>query len=106
MGPNVISNEQARLGIQDISSATLGGASGSLFELRSGGDKDLTSDVNGAANIVNEVINTVTSLRGQLGAFQSTTLDTNINTLNNTLSNLTDAQSSIQDADFAAESAT
>jgi flagellin len=105
LGPNVVSNQQARLGIQDISSATLGGASGSLFELRSGGDKDLTSDVNGAASIVNEVTNSITSLRGQLGAFQSTTLDTNINTLNDTLSNLTDAQSSIQDADFAAESA-
>jgi flagellin len=105
LGPNVVSNQQARLGIQDISSATLGGASGSLFELRSGGDKDLDTDVNGAASIVNDVINSITSLRGQLGAFQSTTLDTNINTLNDTLSNLTAAQSSIQDADFAAESA-
>ncbi|HZZ26854.1 MAG TPA: flagellin [Pirellulales bacterium] len=105
LGPNVVSNQQARLGIRDISSATLNGASGSLFELRSGGDKDLTTDVNGGASIVNDVINAVTTLRGQLGAFQSTTLDTNINTLNDTLSNLTDAQSSIQDADFAVESA-
>jgi flagellin len=105
LGPNVVSNQQARLGIQDISSSSLGGSDGSLFELRTGGDKDLNGDITGAANVIGEVINQVTSLRGRLGAFQKTTLDTNINTLNDTLSNLTDAQSSIQDADFAAESA-
>jgi flagellin len=105
LGPDVVSNQQARLGIQDVSTATLGGVSGSLFELRSGGSKDLTTDVDGAAKIVDEVINQVTSLRGRLGAFQKTTLETNINSLNDTLENLTTAQSSIRDADFAAESA-
>ena len=105
LGPSVVSNQQARLGIQGISSATLGGVSGSLFELRSGGAKDLKTDVNGAAKVLNEVITQVTSLRGRLGAFQKTTLETNINSLNDTLVNLTDAQSSIRDADFAAESA-
>ena len=55
--------------------------------------------------MVNEAINEITSLRGRLGAFQSTTLQTNINTLQDTLSNLTGAQSNIQDADFAVESA-
>jgi flagellin len=47
----------------------------------------------------------VTSLRGRLGAFQATTLETNINALQDTLETLTDAESSIRDADFAAESA-
>ena len=55
--------------------------------------------------IVNDVINQVTTLRGRLGAFQRTTLQTNINSLNDTLEALTDAESSIRDADFAAESA-
>ncbi|HEY2880916.1 MAG TPA: flagellin [Pirellulales bacterium] len=105
LGPDVVSNQQARLGIQGISSATLGGVSGSLFELRSGGSKDLKTDVNGAAAVVDEVISQVTGLRGRLGAFQKTTLETNINSLNDTLENLTDAESSIADADFAAESA-
>jgi flagellin-like hook-associated protein FlgL len=40
-----------------------------------------------------------------LGAFQRTTLETNIAALNDTLAAITDAQSSIRDADFAAESA-
>ena len=105
LGPDVVSNQQARLGIQGISSATLGGVSGSLFELRSGGDKDLVTNPNGAAAVVDEVINQVTSLRGRLGAFQKTTLQTNINTLSATLENLSTAESSITDADFAAESA-
>ncbi|MEX1040964.1 MAG: flagellin [Pirellulaceae bacterium] len=105
LGPNVVSNQQARLGVQSVSTATLGGVSGRLFELRSGGEKSLTNDVGGAARVVDEVITAVTQLRGRLGAFQKTTLDSNIFTLNDTLANLTDAESSIRDADFAAESA-
>ena len=46
-----------------------------------------------------------TGLRGRLGAFQKTTVDTNINALNDVLVNLKDAESTIRDADFAAESA-
>ena len=55
--------------------------------------------------MIDEVINKVTSLRGRLGAFQKTTLETNIFTLNDTLASLTEAESSIRDADFAKESA-
>ncbi|MBA2117096.1 flagellin N-terminal helical domain-containing protein [Bremerella alba] len=105
LGPDVVSNQQARLGIQSVSTATLGGVSGRLFELRSGGAKSLTADVGGAAKIVDETITVVTQLRGRLGAFQKTTLESNIYTLNDTLANLTEAESSIRDADFAAESA-
>ncbi len=105
LGPSVVSNQQARVGIQGVNTATLGGIDGKLYQLRSGADKSLTNDVNGAAKIVDEVISQVTSLRGRLGAFQKTTLDTNIATLNDTVANLTDARSSIRDADFAAESA-
>ncbi|QDU94837.1 flagellin N-terminal helical domain-containing protein [Lignipirellula cremea] len=105
LGPDVVSNQQARLGIQSVNTSRLGGVSGRLFELRSGGAKSLANDVTGAAKVVDEVINQVTTLRGRLGAFQKTTLETNIFTLNDTLTNLTDAESSIRDADFAAESA-
>ena len=105
IGPDVVSNQQARLGIQGVNTATLGGVSGKLFEVRSGGAKALASDVKGAAKIIDEVIATVTGLRGRLGAFQRTTLESNIVTLNATLENLNAAESSIRDADFAAESA-
>lgn len=105
LGPDVVSNQQARLGIQGVSTATLDGPSGTLYELKSGQAKDLTTDVKGAAKVVDEVISAVTNLRGRLGAFQRTTLETNIITLSDTLSNLVDAESSIRDADFAVESA-
>jgi flagellin-like hook-associated protein FlgL len=105
LGPDVVSNQQARLGITAVNTARLGGVSGKLFELRTGGGKSIENDVGGAARIIDEVITQVTGLRGRLGAFQRTTLDTNIFTLNDTLESLTDAESSIRDADFAAESA-
>ena len=54
---------------------------------------------------MDEVITDVVELRGRLGAFQRTTLQSNIASLSDTLVNLTAAESSIRDADFAKESA-
>jgi flagellin len=105
LGPDVVSNQQARLGIQSVNTASLGGADGLLYELGTGGSLSLSTNVGGAANVVNEALNEITSLRGRLGAFQSTTLQTNIDTLQTTLTNLTSAQSNIQDTDFATETA-
>jgi flagellin len=104
LGPDVVSNQQARLGIQSVNAAKLGGPSGRLYELASGGAKSLLTDPNGAFSVVDEVIDKVTTLRGRLGAFQRTTLDTNIASLTDTLTNLTEAESAIRDADFAKES--
>jgi flagellin len=106
LGPDVVSNQQARIGITSVNTAQLGGVSGSLFQLGTGGSAELSSsNLDTAAAIVEEAINQVTSLRGRLGAFQRTTLETNKNALNDTLVNLTEAESSIRDADFARESA-
>ena len=100
-----MSNQQVRVGIGSVNTAQLGGSSGKLYQLASGGTADLTTDTTTAAEIVEQAINQVTSLRGRLGAFQRTTLETNKNALNDTLVNLSDAESTIRDADFAAESA-
>jgi len=105
LGPDVVSNQQARLGIQSVNSVSLRGTAGRLYQLGSGETAALDTDTTTAANIVDQVISKVTSLRGRLGAFQKTTVDTNIKTLNDTLENLTNAESMIRDADFAAESA-
>jgi flagellin len=105
LGPDVVSNQQARLGIQSVNSARLGGVNGLLFELASGGTAALDTDTTTAARIVDEAINKITSLRGRLGAFQKTTVEANLISLSDTLVNLTDAESAIRDADFAAESA-
>lgn len=105
LGPDVVSNQQARLGIGSVNTARLGGLSGKLFQLGSGGTATLASDPLTAARVVEEAINQVTSLRGRLGAFQRTSLESNRNALNETLVNLSDAESAIRDADFAAETA-
>jgi len=105
LGPDVTSNQQARMGIGSVSTGQLGGPDGRLYELGSGQSKSLVNDVNGASRLIDDVINKVTSLRGRLGAFQSTSLESNLISLNDTLANLQEAESSIRDADFAQESA-
>ncbi len=105
LGPDVVSTQQARIAIQSMSTAVLGGVNGRLYQLRSGQSFDLTTDTTSAAKVVDQAITKVTGLRGRLGAFQKTTLDVNIATLSDTLENLTAAESAIRDADFAAESA-
>lgn len=105
LGPDVVSNQQARLGISSLNTAKLGGVNGRLYQIASDGDASLTKDVTKAAAIVDEVIGKVSTIRGRLGAFQRTALESNTVSLNDTLTNLTEAQSSIRDADFAKESA-
>ena len=109
LGPDIVANQQSRIGVESVNVAKLGGTvNGSLrrmYELRSGQAADLDSDPTAAFQIIDAVINKVASLRGRLGAFQRTALDTNIASLNDTLSNLTEAQSNIRDADFAVETA-
>lgn len=105
IGPDVVSNQQARIGIASVNTGELGGDDGQLYQLRSGNDSDLANNPNGATLIVDAAIFKVTGLRGRLGAFQRTTLETNIASLSDTVANLTEAESSIRDADFAAESA-
>ena len=105
LGPQVTSSQQASLGISSVSTGQLGGTNGRLYELGSGQNKSLTNDVQGASNVIDDVISKVTALRGRLGAFRSTTLDSNLVSLNETSANLQEAESSICDADFAQESA-
>ncbi len=105
LGPEVVSNQQARIGLGSVNTARLGGVSGKLYQLAEGGDASLANNATLAAEIVDEAIGQVTGLRGRLGAFQATTLESNLVSLNDTVTNLQEAESSIRDADFAAESA-
>jgi flagellin len=105
LGPQVQTNQQARIGIQSVNTGILGGSSGRLYQIKSGQADDLDTDPTTAAQIVDQSITKITTLRGRFGAFQRTTLETNIASLQDTVTNLADAESSIRDADFAAESA-
>ena len=44
LGPDVVTNQQARIGIQSVNTASLGGADGRLYELASGDDAALAKD--------------------------------------------------------------
>lgn len=105
LGPDVVTNQQVRMGIQSMNTARLGGVNGKLFELKTGGPADMRSDPNRAANILLDAINVVAELRGRLGAMQGFTMDTNIKTMEDTLENMIQAESQIRDADFAVETA-
>ncbi|MDR1494091.1 MAG: hypothetical protein LBT05_15420 [Planctomycetaceae bacterium] len=106
LGQDVVSAQQVRLGIPSVLTTDLGGLSGKLYELRSGGRADLSGEQSAkiADRIVKEAITQVSSTRGRLGAIQKATLESNITTLQNSIEALTSARSDIIDADFATES--
>jgi flagellin len=103
LGPNVVSNQQARIGVNSVNTGSLGGTAGRLYQLRSGQTAALRTNTTLAASILDQSVTEVAKLRGRLGAFQRTTLESNIRALEDTESNLTSAESSIRDADFAKE---
>ena len=86
LGPDVVANQQARMGVQSVNTTRLGGATGRLNQLASGQAASLANNTGLAAKIADEAITSVTTLRGRLGAFQKTALDTNIAALNDTVS--------------------
>ncbi|QDU81764.1 B-type flagellin [Polystyrenella longa] len=110
IGQEVSSQGQIGIGIDAINTARLGGSSGKLYELGSGAGKsllDVGPSVPGSTlvDIVDEAISRVNTLRGRIGALQKNVIETNISTLSVALENITEARSSIVDADFAIETA-
>ncbi len=105
LGAVVESAQQVRIGIPGINSGSLGGISGWLYEVVSGGGADLGADPSKAYKIIEEAINQVASIEGQFGAIQRTLINPKIETLSDSVVNLTEMESSIRDADFAKETA-
>ena len=62
-------------------------------------------DLTKAQQVIGEAINNVSSLRGQIGAFQTNTLQSTIRNLSVAVENTQAANSVIRDADFASETA-
>jgi flagellin len=107
LGPQVVSNSQVNIGIQSVAASNLGDSDvGFLNDLVTGGSATLVGgDAASASKIVERAIRQVAILRGRLGAFEKNTLNTNVNSLSVALENVTASESSIRDADFAAETA-
>lgn len=105
LGAKVASNQQVNVGIGSVAASKLGNANvGFLSDVVTGGSASLVSGKSASAGqILETAIRQVAVLRGRLGAFEKNTLDTNMNSLNVALENVTSSESSIRDADFAAE---
>jgi flagellin len=104
LGSEVTTTNQVTLGVQSVAASDLGNATvGFLNDLVTGGVAALGTNPEKAGQIIDEAIQQVAVLRGQLGAFQANTLETNINSLNIALENVTASESDITDANFAAE---
>ncbi len=105
LGPRVDSSQQVSLGMQSVAAAKLGDDDiGFLSDITSGGSASLRNGgASTASQILERAISQISVLRGRLGAFERNTLDTNMNSLSVALENVTSSESSIRDADFAAE---
>lgn len=107
LGPQVTSNQQVNLGISSVAASKLGDRDvGFLNEIVTGGSSTLVGgNAAAASRILERAIRQVAVQRGRLGAFEKNTLETNMNSLSVALENVTASESSIRDADFAAETA-
>jgi len=105
LGSKVTENDKASLGVQSVTTGSLGDSVlGFLSSLGSGATNALSSgNLVAAQKIVDESIKQVSELRGRLGAFQKFTISSTINSLGVALENASAAESAIRDTDFAQE---
>lgn len=114
LGAAIDINNQINVGLQSFSSARLGRVFTDSTGLQ---DQTLQSIATGGANslqrnrasyavdIVELVLNQVTSARARIGAVQKNAIEANLNSLQLGIENLSAARSQLVDADFAEETA-
>ncbi len=105
IAPTLGINSLASLGIQSVSTGTLGKSTvGFLQSIGTGQVNQLSSgNFETAQRVLREAASQVSAMRGRLGAFQKNTLASAISSLQVALENTTAAESAIRDADFAHE---
>lgn len=98
--------QTASIALNDARATALGqGASGTFASLSAITVTGTSATIGEAIKVVDAAISEVSVLRGQLGAFQANTLESNANNLRATLENTTSAESVVRDTDFAEEMA-
>ena len=93
IGANGSSDQQVRLGVDDMSSIGIGVSAVSVAT---------QDDANAAIDAIDSAINLVSGTRADLGALQNR-LEHTVNNLGTTSENLTAAESRIRDVDMAKE---
>jgi flagellin len=98
-------NQTASVAIQSMAADQLGIDGGDDLQDLVSGQYLINGRAQEAIGVIDAAIDEVTNVRGTIGAFQSNTLQTNVNSLRVSMENLTAAESTIRDVDFAQESA-
>ncbi|MDR3199485.1 MAG: hypothetical protein LBU34_16570 [Planctomycetaceae bacterium] len=102
LGQDVVSSQQVSVPIESTQTSRVGNGGGNvLMQLRSGGSASLATNPMLADSILSAAISQIAVQRGEIGAVQRYTLDSNINTLQDSLVSLSAAKSIISDADYA-----
>ena len=93
--------------LNNSSSSNLGiGGSGTFSNLTQlKGSSLVSGNATEALKVIDVAIDDITKVRGEIGAFQSNTLESGVSSLRVAQENLTAAESTIRDVDFASESA-
>ena len=103
LGKDVQESMQYRMTLPSMTTSNLGGASGTLYDLRTI-DLETEEGKSQAYAIVNEAINMVAVQRGTIGTVQKWVLDSNAQRLNTQLEKVSEAEALISNADMALES--
>ena len=96
----------ASITLPNFNTASIGGPTGKLSSISTGGANSLTAGkASEAVKIIDEAIADVTRGQAVIGGFQKSTLDSSSRVLAATIENVSSALSSIRDADLATEAA-
>lgn len=97
-------NQTASVALQAVDSSGLGvGVSGNQFASLADIDVTTAGKAQDTLGVIDAAIDNITTMRGDLGAFQQNTLTSTANNLRTTLENTINAESIIRDTDFAEE---
>lgn len=100
------STSRSTIGVDSLAAFKLGDSNtGYLSQLRSGGTNDLTTNASNAAAVARKAMDQVATVQGRLGAFKKYSVDAVSNSLNATKLALSSARSTLNDVDYAAETA-
>lgn len=102
IGPNA--SQTVKVSINAVNPTTLGvGITNNQFNSLAEIDVTSAAKAQDSLAIIDSAIDNITNVRGDLGAFQQNTLESNANNLRATLENSVNAESTIRDTDFASE---
>ena len=97
-------NQTAQIAVQSVKADALGVAvTGTKFNSLNEIDVTSFDNAQDALKVIDSAIDELSNIRGELGAFQSNTLESIANNMRSTLENTVNAESVIRDTDFAEE---